>query len=152
ADDWRGGGMTAPHTMLTPTRHGLMAAFTCDAYVGASLIAYGEFSQHEVEFLAPYIGPTDLVIDVGANIGALTIPLARIAGQVLAFEPQRGCFELLVANKVLNNLTNIAAHQMAVGDGSVDTITVPIVDYTKPGNFGALELGDATHGEHVPCV
>jgi FkbM family methyltransferase len=145
----------APHNVLTPTRHGLMLAGVHDRYVGTSLIAYGEFSQHEVDFLADYIGPGDIVLDVGANIGALTIPFARMAGSVIAFEPQRGCHMLLSANIALNSLVNVIAYQYAVGnpEGGSGDVLVPFVDYTRPGNFGSVSLtAPAEKGEMVLCV
>jgi tRNA G37 N-methylase Trm5 len=47
------------------------------------------------------LGPGDSVLDVGANIGAHTLPFARLlgkAGRVYAFEPTQFAFEQLRRN------------------------------------------------------
>ena len=51
------------------------------------------------------VKPTDTVVDIGANIGAITIPLAKAVKKVYAIEPVYS--EELGANIKLNNLTNI---------------------------------------------
>ena len=44
------------------------------------------------------LGPDDIAIEVGANIGALTVPLSRLCKQVYTFEPQSQNYDLLVRN------------------------------------------------------
>ena len=56
-----------------------------------SMLAYGEYSPREAELLASYLRPGDTAVDVGANLGALTLAMAQAVtegGRVLAFEPQ----------------------------------------------------------------
>lgn len=146
--------MTIPFNLLTATRHGLMLASHCDAYVGRSLLTYGEFSQHETDFLSHYLKPGDVVFDIGANVGALTVPLAQVVGPggvVFAFEPQRIVYQTLCANVALSSLTNVVAFQSAVGDASCGpSLVVPPLDYGKPNNFGGVALGNGEQGEHVP--
>src|SRR5262249_47922034 len=80
--------------------------------------------------------------DIGANIGAHTVPLAQLVGsggRVLAFEPQRIPYYSLCANVILNNLSNVVCHQVAVGEAT-GTLSVPELDYQASHNFGALEL------------
>jgi hypothetical protein len=80
-----------------------------DKYIGASLDLYGEYSHRESELFAQLVAQGQIVIEVGTNSGAHTVPLARLVGetgQVLAFEPQRGVHELLCGNPALNELFN----------------------------------------------
>lgn len=51
------------------------------------------------------IRPTDVVLDIGANIGAITIPLAKIAKKVYAVEPLFA--DELKRNVKLNDLKNV---------------------------------------------
>jgi FkbM family methyltransferase len=60
------------------------------------------------------VAPNDVFIDVGAHIGSYTIPIAKKAQKVIAFEPNKYTFELLTKNISLNNLTNIEAYNVAV--------------------------------------
>jgi FkbM family methyltransferase len=124
-------------------RSGLMLFNSNDAYIGKSFLEYGEFSQGEVDLFEAIIKPGMTVLDIGANIGAFSIPFAQMVGPqgtVFAYEPQRMCYYLLCANVALNNLTNVICLQNAVGKegGRID---VPELDFGKPANFGGLELG-----------
>lgn len=79
---------------LVRARHGFMLYSRFDTVVGRSIEYYGEYFESEV------------VIDVGANIGAHTLALARIVGptgRVLAFEPVRTIHQVLCANMALNS-------------------------------------------------
>ena len=71
--------------ILKTCRHGLMVYNRNDAYIGRSLDLYGEFSQGETELFQQVVGIGDVVIEVGANIGAHTLRLAQLAGPGGAF-------------------------------------------------------------------
>jgi FkbM family methyltransferase len=59
------------------------------------------------------IRPTDVVVDIGANIGAMTIPFAKVAKRVYAVEPL--FFEDLERNIKLNELTNVITFHTGIG-------------------------------------
>lgn len=131
-------------------KYGLMCYFPHDIYIGASLDAYGEYSEGEVEMFSKLLKPGMCVVEVGSNIGAHTVPLARIVGEggrVYAFEPQRIIYNMLCANIALNGLFNIHAERIALGKPTPEgrlTMGVPAIDYGQPGNFGGVELIDPT--------
>ncbi len=56
---------------------------------------------------------TDTVVDIGANIGAITIPLAKVAKKVYAVEPL--FFEELEDNVRLNGLENVEVIPFGIG-------------------------------------
>ena len=100
------------HLELREWRHGLVAYNRNDQYVGRSLQVYGEYSELEAQFLAAWLQPGDVVVEAGANIGPVTVPLARAVGpegRVYAYEPQRLVFQLLCCNLALNELGNVVA-------------------------------------------
>ena len=77
-----------------------------------------EWSEPEVEAFAAVIHQGDTVLDIGANIGAFTVPLAKLvggSGRVIAFEPYRINYQMLNANIALNGHRNVWAHQVGVG-------------------------------------
>jgi FkbM family methyltransferase len=127
-----------------------MAYLPNDLYVGASLDLYGEFSEREIHLYKRIIKKGDVVVEVGAHIGTLTIPLARMVatrhaagrGVVFAFEPQRILYQLLNANLSLNRLQNVHAQQLAIGHRS-GTMGLPTINYAKRDNFGGYNLTDA---------
>src|SRR3954469_8060635 len=92
---------------LRDCRHGPMLFNINDKYIGRSLELYGEFSEPEITLLTSYLRPTDTVVEVGANVGAHTVPRAQAVsggGEVVAFEPQRLIFQTLCANLALNSI------------------------------------------------
>ena len=122
-----------------------------DAYIGATLDRYGEFSPAEAALLAALLEPGDVAIDAGANIGCLTLAMARKVGdqgRIHAFEPRPALFALLHANLSLNRLDNVSAHRAALGAQSGQRAIAPL-DTRLPGNFGEAALLPAGHGDAV---
>jgi FkbM family methyltransferase len=143
-----------PATVMKECRHGKMVFLACDTYIGRSLDIYGEFSELEARVFTQFLRPADVVAEVGANIGAHTVHIAKLvgsAGLVLAFEPQRVIFQLLCANIGLNELFHVRTHQAALG-AECSTIKVPALDYTADNNFGGLSLREVSAGEDVPLL
>ena len=63
------------------------------------------------------IVPGTVVLDVGAHIGSITVPMARTVGpkgRVYAFEPQRKVYRELVHNIRLNQLSNAVPLRFAL--------------------------------------
>ena len=124
-----------------------------DIYVGQAIEKYGEFSRLEMDLLQQLCFPGEVVIEVGANIGAHTLGLARRVGprgRVLAFEPQRLVFQTLCANVAINSLENVDCFWAALGKEE-GLIIVPELDPNMRSNFGGLSLSGATQGRSVPC-
>ncbi|MBM4004781.1 MAG: FkbM family methyltransferase [Planctomycetes bacterium] len=139
---------------LTSARHGLLISNRMDTYIGRSIECYGEFSEGEVELFRQFVRGGQTVIEAGANIGAHTIPLAKLVGdqgRVLAFEPQRALFEALCGTIALNSLANVECRHAALG-AECGSIQVPRLAYDQPNNFGGLALGAYDRGEPVPLL
>lgn len=122
-----------------------------DRYLGEALHHYGEYGELELEILLQALRPDDVVVEAGANIGTLTIPLARAVprGIIYAFEPQRLTFQILSANVALNGLTNVHTRHAALGKVA-GKIAVPVLDPMVSQNFGGLSLLGSNQGEPVP--
>lgn len=128
--------------VIKSCRYGTMMFNTNDEWIGRSFDLYGEFSEGEVDLFRHLIKTGDTVLDVGANIGALTIPMARFIGpkgRMIAFEPQQLMYYVLCGNIAINNLVNTDCLQMALSK-EAGTIQVPIVDISRKGNFGGVSL------------
>lgn len=91
-----------------------------------------------------------VVIDVGANLGAYSIPIAKkikmSGGKVYAYEAQRMVYYQYCANAFLNNLTNCYINHLAIGD-TEDDIDVPLLDISTNPNLGALSLDPAIRSQ-----
>lgn len=139
---------------LKECRHGLMLYNINDVFVGRSLDVYGEFSEFEAELFGQVVHAGDLVVEVGANIGAHTLFLAKavgVEGAVMAFEPQRIVYQTLCANMALNSIPNAHCLHAAVGEAP-GAVVVPEFDYNLENNYGGLSLGEHVQGESVGVV
>jgi len=65
---------------LAETRDGYYLHNRNDTYIGKAIERYGEFSALEMKALTRMCGSSDVVIEVGANIGAHTVELASHVG------------------------------------------------------------------------
>jgi FkbM family methyltransferase len=94
------------------------------------------------------------VLDIGANLGAYTVPVAKelaaAGGYVYAYEPQRIIYYQLCGNVFANQLDNVYAHCMAVGDED-GTVQIPSIDYQNSINIGGFSV-DAEIREHQACI
>ncbi|MBN8989909.1 MAG: FkbM family methyltransferase [Rhizobiales bacterium] len=98
-----------PAVEILQCRRGTMLAFRADQVIGRSLRLYGEWSEHELSCLRPYVPAGTTVIDVGAHIGTHTLAFSEwvASGSVIAVEPQATVMCLLQANCLLNGLGNV---------------------------------------------
>jgi FkbM family methyltransferase len=113
-----------------------------DTIISRSMAAYGEWTESEITVIEQLLKPGDNAIDVGANLGCHTVPMARAVspgGTVLAFEPQPRIFQLLASNVIVNGLNNVRLFPMGCS-AQPGTILFPEKDYTLDDNFGATSI------------
>jgi FkbM family methyltransferase len=97
-------------------------------FIGKCFDLYGQYSESEVAMMRNFVKPGSTVIDVGANIGDLTLPLAQMvgdSGRVFAVESHPELFNVLCANLALNQIRNTAPINAFVA-------TSPEVDTASP--------------------
>jgi FkbM family methyltransferase len=132
----------AGHQRMIEGRHGLFVYNMHDQFMGRALEYYGECCEHEADLFRQLVRPGSVAWDVGANIGVLTLPLARwvgVNGQVIAFEPQLEIFHILAANIAINSLSQVRAMPYALGNRQA-VLDLPALDYSRSGNFGGASL------------
>jgi FkbM family methyltransferase len=89
----------------TVSRGGLRWRLELNEGIDFAIYLLGAFERSTVVTLQKLVKPGDVVFDIGANIGAHTLGLARSvgpAGRVYAFEPADFAFAKLRANLALN--------------------------------------------------
>ena len=139
-----------------------MVALNCDPFQTVSLALYGEWAKDECGIICSLIKEGDFVLDVGANIGTITVAMAKrvgSTGRVFAFEPQTAAYYCLCGNVALTHaLSNVRALNMAVSDFD-GVIQVPVIDVNQPFNVGGVRLADPVYDaasnlpkEDVACV
>lgn len=71
------------------------------------------------QFYSP--SKNDVVLDVGSHIGLFTLKMAQKVKRVIAIEPYRPSFDLLVSNIKKNAFKNVMAINVALSDFSGET-------------------------------
>lgn len=136
------------HLQLVRTRRGPMLANPLDAFIGRSLIEYGEHSELQLQEVLKWVRPGDFVMDVGANIGTNTIPLAQSVGPeglVFAFEIQPFLLQTLCANAALNGLHNVRPFLVGLHETPGQSAIARVRYKSASTNFGGLSLHSLSH-------
>jgi FkbM family methyltransferase len=107
-----------------------------------SIHYYGQWCEYQASrFLWQILRPGDNFLDVGANIGYMTIlASARIgpAGRIVAVEPNPTNFARLRENCEINGITTVALHQVALGESpgevwlTLDDTYSRVIDQQQP--------------------
>lgn len=122
---------------------GLLMSLDLEQQIDAHLFYRGVFEPATRAVITRRLGPGMTAVDVGANIGYITLLMARQVGHtghVIAFEASPWAFERLQANVGLNGFTWVEPVNMAVGDGSGPSVTAPFPrGYRLDGRDTALE-------------
>jgi FkbM family methyltransferase len=112
-----------------------------------------------LEFLIGKLRHGDCVYDIGAATGLYTVFLAKAVGEtgeVLAFEPEDHTHERLREHLDLNQLTNVRAFKVAMGDaegkvclrlGEVAGSSRIIESVERTAGTGVTERAQVVHGD-----
>ena len=129
-----------------------------DAKMAAQLRAGKLHQENTLELLEAFLTPESVVVDAGAHIGTMAIPLARHAKTVIAYEPDDHSFERLRENASLNAVIihmrhlglgaeastgtlssthreNAGAHMLTLGTGPVSVVALDDEIATCGGNI-----------------
>lgn len=130
--------------------------FATDDAISATIYKNGSWAAPLVTISSFFYNdlPEPFVLDIGANLGAYTLPVAKelaaAGGFVYAYEPQRIIFYQLCGNVFANRLDNVYTHCMALGDQD-GTVQIPSIDYQNSVNIGGFSV-DAEIREHQACI
>lgn len=98
-------------------------------YIGKCFELYGQYSESEVALLRAFLREGDTVIDVGANIGGLTVPMSQMVGdkgRIYAIESHPETFNVLCANLALNGIRNTKPLNAFVARAAESAETPPV--------------------------
>lgn len=141
-------GNSIKRNVLVSCDHGLFVVNRLDhthTSVGGFLLDHGNNNTVEADLTIQALQNIEdpVIFDVGANIGTYSSWVAKWSasknGKVYAFEPQRIVFQMLCANMSINNIFNVYAFEMGLGDKK-QQIKIVEADYNLIGSFGSYSL------------
>lgn len=123
---------------------GLLMELDSRSWIDWNLLFRGDYEPHLTRLWRKLAAQGSVAIDVGANVGAHTLTMARAVGprgRVLAFEPNPLVREVLVRNLALNGITHVNVFDCALGSqhGSLP-LRVPKRDSEEFSNMGLASL------------
>jgi FkbM family methyltransferase len=101
----------------------------------AHLYLFSTYELPTTRFITRFLQKDDIVFDIGANIGYMSMYCAKLIGQqgkVYAFEPERNNYAALQEHLRLNAMTNILPQRLAA-TSSPTTLRL----YLATDNYGA---------------
>lgn len=115
--------------------------------IDLSIYLLGGFEVRTTNNYPKLVNEGDIVLDIGANVGSHTLPLARLVGplgRVISFEPTKYAFEKQRDNICLNPqlAPRITAHQAMLTHS--ETASIPEAIYSS----WPLETTTNLHNEH----
>lgn len=129
------------------TRGGLKWQLDLHEGIDLAIYLFGRFERSTWRAYSSLVGSGDAVLDIGANIGAHTLPLARLVGphgRVFAFEPTRYALAKLQTNIALNPelAGRIISEQIMLADRDQSPVAESL-----PSSW-PLRTGTAGHPQH----
>ncbi len=121
--------------------------------VAFSLLTDGAYQPHVVRFMQRHLDPGSVYVDVGANVGALALPVARHIGpegRVIAVEASPEVFACLDDNCRRSAATNVECIQAAACDVEGAVTFYPAPDH-KFGMGSMAARFDARPAEVRAC-
>jgi len=98
------------------TKNGTFVVDATDLEVSAKLRNKGEYGIDEINRISKFIDNQSSILIVGAHIGSLAIPIAKMCSEVVAIEANPNNFKLLQTNIEMNNTSNITTHNIAASE------------------------------------
>ena len=125
-----------------------------DYGVESSLYYTGTYEKGTLHIMKQILKEGDTFVDVGANIGLMSLYASRIvkqSGKVYAFEPHPGTREILMENIKINQVYNIYVSPFAVGSQKGKSKLYDSPDHNR-GSASITEFDASAHGYDVNIV
>lgn len=120
-----------------------------DCVVSSALIYASIPEFHEINFVRENLKPDDFVIDIGANVGHVSLLLSDLVqpDRMMLFEPTPETFRRLTENWRLNDFPPSSLKQLAVG---AESTTATFLDTASPTTTNAqLQSPETAEGNTV---
>jgi FkbM family methyltransferase len=102
--------------------------------IGFELLVGGIYEKDTIDFLVRSIPTDGILLDIGANIGSVCLPVAKKRNDITIFsiEAAKSIFEMLKRNIDLNGLHNVKAFHVALSEHAQENVAF----YAPSEKFG----------------
>lgn len=134
--------------VLIPDRYGnLLSSPSVDEPIGAALFASGVYEPDTLRLILDWLSPRGVYVDVGANIGAIALPIAaqRPHSRIVCVEADPAIAKILRFNVQQNARWNVVVKECLAGPGFDPAVPFFRAPENKFG-MGSIgpQFGDAT--------
>jgi|SoiMethySBSTD1v2_1073268.scaffolds.fasta_scaffold92660_2 FkbM family methyltransferase len=136
----------APVKRIRGKAHGYWMELHLDDWAERLTYFLGRYYEdHLQRLLAAVLGPGERFVDVGGNIGMITLLGASAvgrAGEVQTFEPNPACLERLRSVLELNRIDWVEVIPLGLSDRAEELVLSVVSRDTGVGTFAPLEAGE----------
>ena len=118
-------------------------------YTSVSSYLLRDAVEPELRYLQKFIGPGDVFVDVGANIGRFSLKAAPMASRVISVEPGADAGRQLEANIALNGYGHVSVVRKALSDKPGRAVLFHNPLGYDPQAFSLLSDGSGSGSEAV---
>ena len=117
---------------------GILASVDINDIIGYRTALNKKWDNSSLNFIKQFDIKETLYIDIGANTGLTSIPIAALGYETIAFEPNPYALTQLAHNLSLNSPIKFCLFPFALGNSSKNINYVQL--YSPPGNMGATSV------------
>jgi FkbM family methyltransferase len=114
-----------PYSVVTRTRHGFRMRTQITDLLSCAIYMTGQWEPYLTAYMRRRLGPDDVFVDVGANIGYYSLLASRLVGaggRVYSIEASTSNHAALVDNILLNGCRNIIPLNAAASDATGELV------------------------------
>jgi FkbM family methyltransferase len=115
--------------------------------ISNSLATRGYWENNLIKHAEKYLKDDSIILDIGANIGTWSIPLAIKNRKIFSFEPYDSSYYALCGNIFLNNKESIIYPRHCALTDNIDKKTTMMLPETC--NIGGCKLVETGNPEHT---
>jgi|SRR5436190_5491798 len=148
----------APQRVIRGKLHGYAMRLSLASWAERQTYFLGRYFELDTQaFLMACVRPGDTLIDVGGNIGMMTLLGARLVGpngRVHTFEPNPREQETIRRALEENGIANVTLHGVGLSDAAAELTLSVITEHTGMATFAPVEGPDAAlvSAKHVARV
>jgi FkbM family methyltransferase len=136
------------------TRLGFKMNVDLAEWIGQHIYMTGNYEPETTSLICSLVREGDTIVDVGANIGFITLAASRKvgpSGKVLAFEPVSSTCASLRHNLLINNASNVVVHEIALSN-ACGMVTIHEGPIGNKGCSSIRHISNASGHRTVPMA